>query len=203
MAFDAFTKGAFAGMLFGLPAGPAGLLVLHAWLTKEKRRRWASTVGMAFADGLVAAVSFYGLSSLPPVWRDSLQVLRPIAGALLIATGVGFLFFEKDEKQFGGEGSLIMEFLWPAGLVFTNPGLWAAYAALLLALGSFSVSGGIHAGVTGLGAFSGVVLVWAILGPWVGRWKNKAVVQEHRLTQWADRVTGGLLVVFGVWGLFF
>lgn len=188
-------------MLFGLPAGPAGLLVLNAWLTKEKRRCWAATGGMALADGFVAAVAFFGLSSLPPVWRDSMQILRPVAGAVLIATGIGFLFFEKDEKHFGGEGSALTGFLWPLGLVLTNPGLWAAYAALLLALGGPSTTGWKEASATGVGACAGVLLVWGILGPRVRRWKNNSAFEAQRLTQWADRVTGVLLVGFGFYGI--
>lgn len=202
MEIEILVKAVFAGLVFGLPAGPAGLVVLRAWLMKERAGRWGATLGMAAADGLVAATSLWGLIVLPPLWRDAFQALRPVAGAVLIGTGLGFLFFEKDEKNPGRGRGFWSSAFWPAGLVLTNPGIWAAYTAFLLALGAAPKSSG-GALLAGSGAAIGVCLLWNALGSLILNWRRRGAVEEEVIVLWSDRTAGLVLIGFGVWGLFF
>lgn len=194
---DSFLKGFCAGLVFALPAGPAGILVLRSWIGFGAKRGLLSTLGMAFADGVVAASAAWGLHVASPVFRHSSGFLRLAAGILLIATGIGFLFFEKDEKQIERSGNPVWAFLWPAGLVFTNPGLWAAYSSLLLAMNTQTPKS-IYAIITGMGASVGVVILWIGLGTAITLRKRSFVFDEARFTRGSDRITGYLLVAMGL-----
>ncbi len=66
LMLDSFVKGVFAGILFALPAGPAGILVLRYWLGFGLRRGILSTGGMALADGLIASSVAWGAQLATP-----------------------------------------------------------------------------------------------------------------------------------------
>lgn len=197
---ESFVKGFFAGILFALPAGPAGILVLRYWLGFGMRRGILSTGGMALADGLIASSAAWGAQMATPALRYSSDFFRLVAGLLLIATGIGFLFFEKDEKRLRRRANPLWSFLWPAGLVVTNPGLWIAYGSLFLTM-NIRTPTILHAAVTGVGTTAGVLLLWFVLGSIIIRQRNSLTFSEVKFTLWADRVTGYLLILFGVVGV--
>ncbi|MBL8022747.1 MAG: LysE family transporter [Elusimicrobia bacterium] len=195
--FESFVKGCCAGLLFSLPAGPAGILVLRSWIRHGQRGGLLATAGMAFAEGLVAGVAAWGLHVASPALRDTSGFLHGVAGVLLVVTGIGFLFFEKDEKRLGHGERPTWRFIWPAGLVLTNPGLWAAYGSLLLAMKTRTPTM-TEALATGAGAGFGVILFWGALGSSVQHWKRKKKFNEAHVTLVADRATGYLLIALGL-----
>jgi threonine/homoserine/homoserine lactone efflux protein len=194
--FD-FAKGILAGALLGLPAGPAGLLVLRTWVLGGTRKGYAAVGGMALADGVAAGVTAWGLGLAAPSLSSHLGAVHLTVGLVLCLSGLGFLYFEKDEKDLGHWTAWPILIFWPTGLVLTNPGTWAAYGALFLGMnrGSTLKMGSV---ATGIGAFVGVLTAWIVLGGFITRWKKVfSTVDESRLTYWSDTLVGGLMFVFG------
>ncbi|MBL0057876.1 MAG: hypothetical protein IPP35_01860 [Elusimicrobia bacterium] len=194
--FD-FAKGILAGSLLSLPAGPAGLLVLRTWLLRGARKGFAAVLGMAVADGGAAGITAWGLGLAAPSLRAHLGAVHLTVGLVLCLSGLGFLYFEKDEKNLGHWTAWPILIFWPAGLVLTNPGTWAAYGALFLGMNRGStLQMGMAA--TGTGAFVGVIGAWIVLGGFINRWKKVLTsVDESQLTYWSDTLVGGLMFVFG------
>lgn len=135
----ALLVGLLCGFLGSIPvAGPISALVLHRGLN----RRYTSAIwigwGGALAEGLYAAVTYFGfakyLTQYP--WIDT--VSRGLAAVILIALGISFMRYK---TKTGGEpkkkaDSALQSFGFGFTITALNPTLIATWAAMAVTLAS-------------------------------------------------------------------
>lgn len=190
-----------AGMLTLVP-GIDTALVLRAAVTQGRRPAYATVAGICLgllAWGMAAAV---GVSALLAASRVPYDVLRLAGAAYLI--GLGVVFLRKSvvgEQRVVVESADVTDSAFPAfrrGLLtnLLNPKIGAFYMAVLP---QFMIAG-MPQLLTGLVlAMVHVVesLLWFSLLIW-GTHVLARRLERPAVRRWMDRVTGGVLIGFGL-----
>ena len=189
-----------AGVLTIIP-GIDTTLVLRSTLTQSRRHAYATALGIAtgtFAWGVAAAL---GAAALLAASEIAFTILKLVGAAYLIYLGVTMIvasFRRIDvftEAQIKPKGSLWAAFGRGAATDLLNPKVGVFYMALIP---QFIPPGVPPVGMGLLLALVHVIesLVWfsAII---FASGYARAWLSSARVTRWIDRVTGGILIVFG------
>ena len=194
-----FGKSLLLGLAIAAPLGPIGTLCINRTLENGFAAGVSGGLGTALADALYAALAAIGFAAFS-VWLSVLDTpLRLIGGAFML--WLGFRSF-KSQPSSGTAKVSARDILGTMAATFTltvvNPMTILSFTALFAGLGLAASASGTHALLVVAGVFTGSMLWWIILSAGIS-------IARHRmsgtLAVWISRVSGILLLAFGLWAL--
>jgi threonine/homoserine/homoserine lactone efflux protein len=196
-------KGLLLGFSIAAPVGPIGVLCIRRTVVNGRAAGLVSGLGAATADALYGCVAGFGLTFVSNAILGLRVWLNLLGGLFLCYLGIRtFLSVPAEEAASLSDGGLGRSYLSTFLLTLTNPMTILSFAATFAGLG-------LAAGSTGftsyrasislvLGVFAGSALWWLLLSSVVGLFRHRINVRASR---WLNRVSGLILVGFGVWAL--
>lgn len=197
-------RGFVLGFSIAAPVGPIGVLCIRRTLADGWRAGFATGLGAATADATYGAVAAFGLTAISSLLVAGGFWLRLVGGVFLLYLGVRTLLAKPaavSATMIAGRG-LLASYATTVLLTLTNPATIISFAAIFAGLGVGSTvgAGGGYgaAALLVLGVFAGSGVWWLILSGAVAglraRFRAGALV-------WVNRVSGAVLVIFGLLAL--
>ena len=193
-------KGIVLGFSIAAPVGPIGVLCIRRTLAAGRSSGLATGLGAATADAFYGTVAGFGLTVVSNVLVDQSAWLKLVGGAVLCYLGI-VTFFAKptDVAPSVRSQSVLESYLSAFLLTLTNPMTILSFAAVFAGAGIAEAAAGYLApALLVLGTFMGSGLWWLILTSGVGLLQEKL---NSRILHVVNRVSGVVLVTFGVWSL--
>jgi threonine/homoserine/homoserine lactone efflux protein len=203
-------RGLILGFSIAAPVGPIGVLCIRRTLVEGRRAGLATGLGAATADALYGMVAALGLTVVAEFLVAQQMWLRWVGGAFLCYLGVRTLLAAAASCDVVAPEGLVRTgemaggraYLSALGLTLTNPMTVLAFAAIFAGAG-LAGAGGAPAGAAALvaGTFLGSAAWWVLLTTGVGVVLPRLARGEAQWAQalvWVNRVSGVVLVVFGV-----
>ncbi len=192
MPLDALLKGIAAGIVIALPVGPVAVLCTRRTLFEGVAYGLISGLGATLADSLYGTIAGFGNTMI----RDSLLLERnwlgAAAGLFLLAAG-GKVILKPGNYRLDRLAGERLAYAFGSAFLLTlaNPFTILVFAAIFSQIGVDASSG--YAGIVLLvtGVFLGSMMVW------VGLCFGAKALRRFGLA-WLGRVSGAVLVVFGV-----
>jgi len=190
-------RGLLIGFSIAAPVGPIGVLCIRRTLADGRASGLVSGLGAATADACYGAVAGFGLTFISGVLIDQRVWLRLIGGAFLCYLGIKtFLARPAEQAASAKSASLGGAYASTLFLTLTNPTTIFSFAAIFAGLGVASAGGGyLAAGLLVLGVFLGSAFWWFILSGAVSIFRAKFGARQM---QWVNRVSGVVILAFGV-----
>ena len=196
-------KGLLLGFSIAAPVGPIGVLCIRRTATEGRTSGLVSGLGAATADAAYGCVAGFGLTLVSNLILGLRFWLSLAGGLFLLYLGIRTFLSKPAEKaaRAGGSG-LLGAYLSTFALTLTNPMTILSFAATFAGLGIVRQPGG-STGSAGaislvLGVFVGSALWWLLLSGGVSLFRERL---NTRFLQWLNRLSGLVLVCFGVWSL--
>ena len=190
-------RGIGLGFAIAAAVGPISLLTIRRTIAHGQAYGLASGAGVALADATYAGIAAFGLTALTTLLVGGRSILGVVGGAFLVLLGIrtmasrpGAAAAAETTERPGLPAAFASIF----GLTLTNPMTILSFAGVFAAAG-LSGHGGAEAGLLTLGVFLGSLLWWVVLTAVVARLRSRVTLQA--LT-WINRLSGALLLVFGV-----
>ena len=196
-----FLRGLLIGFSIAAPVGPIGVLCIRRTLADGRAAGLVSGLGAATADAVYGCVAGFGLTLISNFFVSQRFWLQLVGGLFLCWLGLRTLVTAPaDEAARAGHGEgLIGAFASTFVLTLTNPMTILSFAAVFAALGLASTGGDYGAAaVLVLGVFVGSALWWLLLSGGVSLLRSRF---DARGLQWVNRVSGIVIVGFGVLSL--
>jgi putative LysE/RhtB family amino acid efflux pump len=194
-----FVKSLFLGLAVAAPLGPIGALCINRTLERGFSAGVAGGLGTALADGAYATLAAIGFAAFSSVLASIDTPLRLVGGLFMLWLGWKSLTpkLPKAAAKVSARdllGTTAATFV----LTITNPMTILSFAALFAGLGLASTTSSADAALVVAGVFLGSMLWWTVLSGGVA-------LARHRLpdafAMWVSRLSGILLIGFGVWAL--
>ncbi len=193
----------FRGFLIGLsiaaPVGPIGVLCIRRTLTEGRAVGLVSGLGAATADALFGCIAGFGLTFISGVLVAQQMLFQVIGGLFLCYLGVRTLLSQPAEQAALTQSKgLLSAYVSTLLLTLTNPLTILAFAAIYAGLGA--AAGSYGAALTLVtGVFVGSALWWLVLSGGVSLFR--AALNTHSLL-WVNRISGVIIIGFGLFSLF-
>ena len=205
MQITLLLKGLLIGLSIAATVGPMSMLCIQRTLERGRLVGMFSGLGIATADGLYALVAGLGLSAIMHLLISQQFWIRLVGGLFLFYLGLKTMLTRKvastnsvqaRTKQLAALTGFIGIYLSMLLLTLANPLTILSFVVIFAGVGI----GGAHAGsgnalLLVLGVFLGSVCWWLILTSAVGFIRTRLNV---RLLLWINRVSGAILLAFGV-----
>lgn len=181
-----------------MPVGPVGILCIRKALADGRLAAFVAGLGAAAADTLYGAIAAFGLTLVSDFLQAHKVWLAIGGGIFLIVLGIRCMrhpphFPPPAESKAGFVRDFLSTFL----ITLTNPGTIIGFMALFA---SFSVVVDPETDLLGTGELIAGVFVGSSL--WWFTLSGAASAVRYRFTPqwilWLNRISGGLLVAFGV-----
>lgn len=195
-----FVKGLFLGLAIAAPLGPIGALCISRTLERGFAAGVAGGLGTALADGVYAALAAFGFAAFSDALAAVDRPLRLVGGAFLLWLGWRSMTPAPPRTAAAVSvrdlvGTTVATFL----LTIANPMTILSFAAIFAGLGLASGTGTAGAVLVVSGVLAGSMLWWSMLSGGVA-------LARHRLSDafalWVSRLSGVVLIAFGLWALF-
>src|SRR5262249_3322221 len=156
--------------------------------------------GAATADGFYGAVAAFGLTAISGVLVGQRSWIHLLGGAFLCYLGLGTLLRAPAEQAArAGAKGLAGAYASTLALTLTNPATILSFVAIFAGLGVAQGTGSYGAAAAlVLGVFCGSALWWLLLSTGVGLLRARL---GPRLLRWVKRVSGTILLAFGIFAL--
>jgi threonine/homoserine/homoserine lactone efflux protein len=195
MDFYLLVRAIGLGFTIAAAVGPISLLTIRRTLAHGQLYGLVSGLGVALADATYAGIAAFGLTAITSVLVGGRVALGVIGGAVLVWLGARTLISRPSTAAADAERpGLAAAFVSIFALTMTNPMTIISFAAVFAALG-LAGRAVADAVVLTLGVLIGSSLWWVVLTAVVGRLRGR--VTPTALT-WVNRVSGALIVAFGV-----
>jgi threonine/homoserine/homoserine lactone efflux protein len=189
-------KGVAVGLAIAAPVGPVAVLCIRRTLLQGPAAGFVSGLGAVTADVIFGAIATFGVAALSDELLEHEFALGIIGGVFLI--GLGINTYLKPPPQPGRPlaGRLVKSYASAFLLTITNPITIFAFTAIFAGFGivghdmSRSASWSLIAGVA-----IGAALWWSGLTLAASYLRERVAVHQLR---WLNKLSGGLLVLFGV-----
>jgi putative LysE/RhtB family amino acid efflux pump len=188
------------GLVVAAPVGAMGILCIQRVLAHGWRAGMATGAGIATADAGYAALAAFGVTAVSQ-WLVAYQAQFRILGGLgLVWLGWRALRTRPAHTAAVAVDSPRLGVLYSSavGLTFTNPMTIMAFAAIFAGAGLVAQGGTGSALVVTLGVAIGSLSWWLALS--TGVWAVRHAVSDRAMLI-VNRVSGGLLVAFGILAL--
>jgi threonine/homoserine/homoserine lactone efflux protein len=196
MDLSFFARGFAIGFTVAMIVGPIGLLTIRRTLAHGRAYGLASGLGVALADASYGGVAAFGLTAITALLVGVRTALALVGGAFLVWLAIRTLRAAVPDRAASVEErpGLAAAAISIYGLTMTNPMTILSFAAIFA---GFGLSGGdaAEAALLTVGVFLGSAAWWLLLTSVV------AVVRSRVTTNvlvGLNRVSGGLLLVFGI-----
>lgn len=197
MELNFLLSGIIIGFSIAAPVGPIGVLCIRRTLAEGRLNGLVSGLGAATADAVYGSIAAFGLTIITNALIQQQMWLRLFGGAFLIFLGVR-TFFSKPSKKSPHETrkGLLAAYGSTFFLTLTNPVTILAFAAIFAGIGLGStVADYASATLLVFSVFAGSAMWWLILSGTVSLMRKKVT---QRVLQWINRVSGAIIVGFGV-----
>ncbi len=197
---ETLVKGIILGFSIAAPVGPIGILCIRRTLANGRATGLVSGLGAATADGIYGSIAAFGITFISSALISQQVMLRLVGGAFLLYLGIrSFLAAATDSaadiKSAGGlAGAYVSTFL----LTITNPMTIISFAAIFAGIGVTAGGDYAAAGLLVLGVFAGSAMWWFLLSGGVSLFRSNVTLTALR---WVNRVSGGVLMAFGLLAL--
>lgn len=197
MDLSYFTRGLIIGFAIAAPVGAIGLLCIRRTLSDGRLAGFVSGLGAASADAVYGAIAALGLTAISSILVANQDAIRLAGGLFLCYLGVRTaLAAPANETAGGSPRSLLGAYGSTFVLTLTNPTTILSFAAVFAGLGLASgATDRLSAALMVGGVFLGSAVWWLILSGVVGVFRRALTVERMR---WVNRVSGAVLVAFGV-----
>jgi threonine/homoserine/homoserine lactone efflux protein len=193
-------KGLVIGFSIAAPVGPIGLLSIRRSLERGWGIGFATGLGAATADAAYGCVAGFGLTAISSFLIRQRLWLGLIGGAFLCFLGVHtFLSKPANRPMSAQEGGGAVAYLSTLFLTLTNPATSLSFVAVFAGFGVGAGNGYAQALVLVLGVFLGSAVWWLMLSTGVTLFRSRVTSQWM---QGVNRVSGALLLAFGVYAVF-
>jgi threonine/homoserine/homoserine lactone efflux protein len=199
-------RGLALGFSIAAPVGPIGVLCIRRTLTDGRLIGFISGLGAASADAFYGAVAAFGLTAVSSALIAERRWIHLLGGIFLCYLGLRTLLRAvaspaasssipslPEAPRPPGLG-LLGAYASTLGLTLTNPTTILSFAVIFAGLG-VAQGGYSGAGWVVLGVFSGSACWWLILSSVVGLLRTRVTPLALR---WVNRVSGAILLVFGL-----
>ena len=197
MVSPLFLQGLIIGFSIAAPVGPIGILCIRRTLAEGRASGFLSGLGAATADALYGCVAGFGLTVISAFFVDQRFWIQLTGGIFLLALGIKTLRSIPSEHGDAASGrGLVASYVSTFFLTITNPMTILSFTGIFAALGVADTGGDLSAaGLLVLGVFSGSAAWWLILSGGVGLMRERLT---SRMLGWTNRLSGIVLLVFGV-----
>jgi putative LysE/RhtB family amino acid efflux pump len=194
---ELFARMFVIGIVVAAPVGAMGILCIQRVLAHGWRAGVATGAGIATADAGYAALAAFGVTAVSQ-WLIAYEAPLRILGGL----GLVWLGWRAMRTRPARTGAVAVDsprlgvlYSSAVGLTFTNPLTIMAFAAIFAGAGLVAQAGTGSALVVTLGVAIGSLSWWLALS--TGVWAVRHAVSDRAMLI-VNRVSGGLLVAFGV-----
>lgn len=190
-------KGIVLGFSIAAPVGPIGILCIRRTLAEGRLTGLAIGLGAATADAFYGIIAGFGVTFISSFLLDRGTWLRLIGGGFLCYLGVKtFLAEPADAVAPDGDRGALGAYLSAVFLTLTNPMTILAFVGVFAGLGIADAAHGyVASGLLVLGVFTGSALWWLALTGGVSLFRARF---NRLFLRWLNRVSGGVLVLFGL-----
>ena len=191
-------KGIVVGIAVSAPLGPLGILTVQRTINKGFFSGFVSGIGAAFADIIYAAIAGFGISIIANFLEANQIIIRVVGGVLIAAVGIKIFYsnpVKQIRKQRAQKTNFISDFISSFLITITNPLTVIVFGAAFAGLGLEESNTGSAITYTLVGIFSGALLWWVGLTMLVNIFRKKI---RLRNLWWINKITGALIVVFGI-----
>lgn len=166
-------------------------------LTRGRGQGLATGAGIAVGDAIFAGVAALGLAGVSAFMLQHQKPLHLAAGLFLIWLGLKTFLKTPAEPEIerSERAAWPVTFAGSVLLTLTNPPTIIMFAAIFAALAPTEGFDPLAGGLTVAGVFTGSMLWWVGLVSVVGAARHAIGARARR---WIDRVSGGVLAVFGL-----
>ncbi len=205
MWYELFSRGVLVGLAASITVGPVAVLCIQRTLSKSRRSGFASGVGVACADSLMASIAYFCYSMLK-AWLDQYAaILRVACGILVVVVGV-YIYLHNPVPQIrrnrAGRTDLWQDFMSMFGFTLANVLMIVPYIFVFFGMFSIQTTDSLSLGSLLLGAililgfFCGAVLWWFGL-TWVLNIFRNRFRPRHML--WINHIAGCVIAFLGVY----
>ena len=191
-------RGLLIGLSVAAAVGPMSILCIQRTIQNGFRYGLISGMGIATADGFYGSIAGFGLTVISTFLVNQQGWIRAIGGLFLVYLGCKTLLTKPAERAAatanvtGFVGAYISTFL----LTLTNPLTILSFVAIFAGLG---VGGGKNSALAALlvvcGVFLGSATWWSLLTCGISLFRRKFT---PRWLLWINRVSGGVITLFGL-----
>ena len=190
-------QGVLIGFVVAVPVGPLGLLCINRAMAMGALCGLFSGLGVASADALAASIAALGISFVSDFFTAHQMVLRLGGGIFLCYLGWQIYGTNPKEQPAPSDvNGMLNAYATTFFLPFSNPVTILSFIAIYAGWHVPSLQGRyIAAAMLALGVFLGSAL-W-----WIGLFVGMTVFRQSfslRTLAWVHRVSGALIVGFGV-----
>ncbi|MEB3337889.1 MAG: LysE family transporter [Leptolyngbyaceae bacterium] len=198
-------RGIVIGFSIAAPVGPIGILCIRRTLSEGRVIGLLSGLGAASADAVYGCIAGFGLTLISSFLVNQQIWLRLLGGLFLCYLGYT-TFVAKPAQQAatvqgnGLLGAYTSTFL----LTLTNPMTILAFTGIFAGLGIVTTSDhDLSAGILVLGVFLGSALWWCLLSTGTSVLQTRLNgISDGKGMQWVNRVSGVIIMAFGIMALF-
>ena len=213
---ELFGKGVVIGLVIAAPVGPIGFLCISRTLEHGTLIGLATGLGAATADAAYGAVAAFGLMQVAVTLSEQDSLLRVVGGVALCLIGLRSLILaERRQRDFESRQALTGAAPLASGpiasrgltrhfgssfvLTLANPATILGFLAFFAAVG-WARDLETHSGASILvvGVFLGSAVWWLGLATATALLSNH---MGHRQRVWVQRLSGAVIMGFGVFAL--
>jgi threonine/homoserine/homoserine lactone efflux protein len=201
MTSEYLIKGLIIGFSIAAPVGPIGVLTIKRTLVEGRISGFVTGMGAALADAAYGAVAGFGLIAISSFLISQGFVIKLTGGLFLLYLGTrSFLSKPSSKDSTAPSNGLLNNFVSTFFLTLTNPSTILSFIAIFAGLGLASSTAGYYSSTAIVfGVFIGSALWWFILSFIVSYFREKITVDRFI---WVNRLSGIVLVAFGVLALY-
>ena len=192
-------KGILIGFSIAAPLGPIGLLCIRRSLADGRTAGLATGLGAATADAAYGCIAGFGLTAVSSFLVSQKLWLGFVGGLVLCYLGVRTFLARPSENPGGiSETGLSSAYLSTLVLTLTNPMTILSFVAVFAGLGLAGAPDYFNASLLVGGVFTGSAIWWSLLSSGTAVFRSQFNSERLRLV---NRISGGLLVAFGVYAV--
>lgn len=199
-----FVRGLLIGLSVAATIGPMSILCIQRTMSKGFFYGLVSGLGIATADGLYGCVAGFGLTIVAAFLVQQQVWVHIVGGLFLLYLGVRTLLSKPSEHAAQAvmttnfAGAYVTTLL----LTLTNPLTILSFAAIFagLGVGSSRQNNSMTALLVVSGVFLGSMLWWFLLTGGVSLLRTRFT---PRWLLWMNRISGGVITIFGLLALFY
>jgi threonine/homoserine/homoserine lactone efflux protein len=192
-----FLRGVLLGLSVAAPVGPIGILCIRRTLAEGRLLGLATGLGAATADALYGGLAAFGMTFVATLLMSQHLWLHLLGGLFLCFLGVrAWQSRPAAESSPVHRRGLLTAYGTTVLLTLANPLTILSFAALFAGLGMVGTRGQYSsATLLTFGVFTGSCLWWLLLTGAVGSLRTRL---DRRVLHWANRISGAVLVAFGL-----
>jgi len=190
------------GIAVAAPVGAMGVLCIQRALANGWRAGLSTGLGIATADGIYAGLAAFGVAAVSSAFVAWQTPLRVVGGVALIYLGGRSLMSARSPQECAASAAPVVAhgslYVSAVGLTLTNPMTIMAFGAIFAGAGLAAEPSLLSAGVATAGVALGSLSWWIALTAGVTLARHGL---GDRLVLWVTRVSGAVIVGFGVLAL--